>query len=133
MSHIEVNKTKLKNVNEDLLQQALLLVAKKHGGKVSQSIKDYYGGTIAKWEEQKIIGAISTPGVKRGLGLIIKEGQLQLVGDDFDCQVAFDELKKEIEGTYKKLAQVKALLSLGYKVNMETLPDGTLLIKGEKA
>src|SRR3989338_6820155 len=118
MSHIATYAASLGQVNHDLLKQALEIVAKKLGGKVTSSIEDYYGKTLTEWNGSPIIAGIQTPSVNRGIGVTMKNGTVQFVGDSYGCESKFRELRSEIEVTYKKLALAKALKECGYEVDV---------------
>jgi len=126
MSHIATYAASLGQVNENLLKQALEIVAKKFGGQVVDSIKDYYGKNLTSWDGSPITAGIQTPSVKRGIGITMKNGILQFVGDNYGCENKFSELRKEIELTYKKLALAKALKESGYEIEVAANAAGTI-------
>jgi hypothetical protein len=131
MSHIEVNKTSLENVDVGLFKIALDLVAEEFQGSASDTIKDYYGRDIRDSEGETLIGAVKTANVNRGIGAMIKDGKLQFIGDKWGYEKAYSQLQKLIETTYTKLAVIKAFKNMGYNAELETLSDGSVLIKGE--
>ena len=117
----------LGQVDQDLFQQALKIVAEKFGGTVEKSIKDYYGKELTEWEGAPIIGAIKTPAVKRGLGFIMKNGKLQCVGDSYGCESQYKALQKEVERTYRALALARALTETSWEISdIETQSTGTI-------
>ena len=127
MSHIETNKSKLTSINKELLMKALEIVAKKLGGRVSPTVTDYNSRELSHWEGDKIIASVKTDAVKRGVGLIVKNGVVKFVGDDYGVQKAYGELKNEIESTYKKLALILALSEEGFDTQVADINIGTLI------
>lgn len=127
MSHVSTNTSTLNAVNNELLKTTLNLVAKKHGGKVSRTISDFYGKELDEWNGSKMLGAVKTSTVKRGVGLIMKNGQLHFVGDSYGAESHFAQLRQDIESTYTKLALIAALSQEGFEVNIETVDLGTLI------
>ena len=126
MSHIATYTASLGQVNQDLLKQALEIVAQKLGGQVTDSIQDYYGKNIRDWDGSAILHGIKTPNVKRGIGVSMKNGILQFVGDGYGYESKFRELRSEIELTYKKLALAKALKESGYDFEVAANAVGTI-------
>lgn len=126
MSHIATYAASLGQVNENLLKQALEIVAQKFGGKVTTSVQDYYGQNLTQWNGSPVLAGIQTPSVKRGIGITMKNGTLQFVGDSYGCESKFSELRAEIELTYKKLALAKALRESGYEIEVAANVAGTI-------
>jgi hypothetical protein len=130
MSHIEVNRTSLENVDIDLFKLTLDLVAEECHGSSSDTIKDFYGHDVHQSEGETLVGAVKTTDVERGIGAIIKDGKLQFIGDKWGYERAYSQLQKSIENTYTKLAIVKAFKSMGYDTVLQSLDDGSILIRG---
>ena len=131
MSHIETNKSKLSSINKELLMKTLEIVAKKLGGRVSPTVTDYNGRELSHWNGEKIIASLKTPSVQRGVGLIVKNGIVTFVGDDYGVQKAYGELKNEIELTYRKLGLILALNEEGFDTQVTDINSRTLIM-GEK-
>lgn len=126
MSHIATYAASLGQVNESLLKQALGIVAQKFGGIITTFVQDYYGKNLTQWDSSSVIAGIQTPSVKRGIGITMKNGTLQFVGDSYGCENKFRELRSEIELTYKKLALAKALKESGYEVEVAANAAGII-------
>lgn len=132
MSHIATYGTSLCQVNSELINQTLEIVAEQLGGEKTNSITDYYGKELTEWNGARIINGIKTRAAKRGVGITIKNGVLQFVGDDYGCTKGFAELKEEIELTYKKLALARALQELDYEIDIESHAIGTIFHGSKK-
>ena len=126
MSHVATYAASLGQANQDLLKQVLEIVAQKLGGKVTNSIQDYYGKNLTEWDGSQVIAGIQTPSVNRGIGITMKNGTMQFVGDSYGCESKFRELRTEIELTYKKLALAKALKESGYEIEIAANAAGTI-------
>lgn len=127
MSHNSTNSSQLTVINRDLLKKCLELIAKRFGGKVSATFSDYYGKEVSSWMGEKIVGAIKTPSVPRGIGMIIRNGRLEFVGDNYGVVKAYIALIAEIESIYRKLGLILALSQEGYEVDIQEIAIGTLI------
>lgn len=124
------------SVNETLFKKCLEMLAKNVGGQVSTTFSDYYGKEMSSWNGNKIIAAIKTPQVPRGIGMIVRDGKLEFVGDNYGVTTAYSKLKFQIESiyetTYRQLGLIQSLSEMGYEVDVQKLSLGHL-IKGIKS
>lgn len=136
MSHNEVNKSRLTSVNETLLKKCLEILAQKLKGKIAPTFSDYSGNEISEWMGDKIIAAIKTSEVPRGIGIILKGGKLQFIGDGYGVSSAYNKLKFQIESTYestyRQLGAIFVLSEMGYMVETPQRIGSKTLIKAEK-
>jgi len=117
MSHVAQYQCSLTKVDLVILKKVLDFLAKKLNGKVVDKIKDYYGNEVKEWEGKKLIGAITTPNVPKGIGIIANDDNtISFVGDSYRCSQDFNELRKNIEFTYKQMALVIKMVEKGARV-----------------
>ena len=111
MSHIARCKIQLKNVNRELLKQVINFLAAKHRGSTVTAVQDFYG------TKTNVNIGFKTQEFQRGIGIIFnKDGTVEFVFDDFNCEQAVQRLKDEITQTYTAEAVVTALNAMGYTV-----------------
>lgn len=118
MSHIAVYRTTLGDVNIDILNKALeVLTLEEDNLEIRDYIEDYYGGKHTTWEGNKIIGAIFSRELQKGVGVSIdKQGHLIFVSHDRGQ--ALEKVKTGIEQTYKLIVLITALQKMGYEISM---------------
>ena len=119
MSHIAVYKTTLGEVNIDILKKALEILALKETDlEIRNYIEDYYGKKHSSWEGNKIIGAIFSRQLQKGVGVSVnKQGHLVLVSHELGS--AFEKIKAGIEHVYKVVALVIVLQNMGYEIQTD--------------
>ena len=112
MSHIRKCQVDVKNVNKSLLEEAVKRVKTFLSRELGREIKmvdvvrDYYGRT------QKVdIGLNIGVG---GYGIVVKDGKIEVVGDDWNQSFKLVDFKNMVVREYKSVALLKALESLGY-------------------
>ena len=126
MSHIARCKTLLRNVNQDMLKQTINVLAAKHHGSTITAVQDYYG------TKTDVNIGLKTPGFNRGIGIVFnKDGTVEFVFDDFNCEQAVQHLKDEITQMYTAEAVAAALNALGYKVEATEI-NKQIIINGVK-
>ena len=85
MSHIVEAKTTIKMPNLALLQRAVTIVAKLHaGGRISNTYHDF---SLVPWSSDGH-RPVHRP-MHRGIGLDIKDGYLNIVGDPWGVEGPF--------------------------------------------
>jgi len=92
MSHLTVYSTELTGLSKQLLSQALRDLAKEIGATVTSQIVDYYGDrkTVDVALHMKTLTGYSD---NRGIGFNIKNGTLEIVGDNWGFEKEFDRMK----------------------------------------
>lgn len=114
MSHISLIKIALKNPNMHLLKYAVEALAKELGGEVVTQIRDYYGNRT------KVELGIKSRLYSRGVGIVVKKGQVKLKGDFWGYNYGkAEQLQKALTKNYTAVATVSSLRNLGYKVQTQ--------------
>lgn len=110
MSHIVEAKTAIQHPNQQLLQQAVSLVARQHQGTVEAWYQDYYG------EQHEVPLAIVAPRLRRGIGITVnaKTGELTFIGDSWGVEQLYQQVQQEVVQMYVSLATMQALQAMGY-------------------
>lgn len=130
MSQMNLMKSKINSkINQNILNQALKIIAKKENGQIINSVDDYYG------KATNVTTGVKTPAVKRGIGVNFDgDGKIQFIGDDYSCQNAYQKLKNEVESTYKELESnyilqtfINALRQEGVNINEITNTDNGII------
>jgi len=119
MSHIAVYRTTLGDVNIDILKKALEVLALEETDlEIRYYIEDWYGKKHTSWEGDKIIGAIFSKELQKGVGVSVdKQGHLIFVSHDRGP--ALEKVKAKAEQTYKVVTLVIALQNMGYEVQAD--------------
>ncbi|MBI2449956.1 MAG: hypothetical protein HYV47_00295 [Candidatus Nealsonbacteria bacterium] len=119
MSHIAVYKTTLGEVNTDILKKTLEILALEETGiEIRDYIEDYYGKKHSSWEGNKIIGAIFSRQLQKGVGVSVdKQGHLVFISHELGP--AFEKIKARIEHIYKVVALAIALQNMGYEIQAD--------------
>lgn len=116
MSSIIVARTSLGNVNIDILKKVLEVLGLE-GLEIRDHIKDYYHASHTSWGGNKIIGAIFTKDLARGVGVSVdKQGHLIFVSHESGA--AFEEIKSKVEKTYKLIEFITEIQQMGYGVSI---------------
>lgn len=96
MSHLTVYKTKLKNLNKQLLQNALQSLAGKIGANVTNFVNDYYGS------KTHVDVALNVKSLPRGIGFSVdNQGNLLVKGDAYDYEPEFNRVSTLAENYVK--------------------------------
>lgn len=156
MSHIEEGKTSLvfnelppllRQKNEEaiaqhrcikLLQQAVLLVAKRYDGEVQPYYVTYYGEKLSANTGLALhipvrAGKPAGEALPRGIGLVIDEetGRLTFRGDPWDVDERFyQHIQHAIVQEYAALAHATALRQMNYQVSMQRVEDQIMITGG---
>lgn len=156
MSHIAQYQSQLSGVNEEILKMAAKFVAKKMGGKLSDTIDGYdEGKNQYSHNGHRFISTIRTSKLPQGFGITIEHGKLTYFSDQIchaeretnlvrnarfhelanEGKAEFKEITSQVERTYRILAVTRALNNLGYQVaDAKSVNGGTVLTgKKEKA
>ena len=117
MSHIAVYRTTLGDVNIDILKKALEVLALEETNlEIRDYVEDWYGKKHTSWGGNKIIGAIFSKELQKGVGVSIdKQGHLIFVSHDRGP--ALERVKTGIEQTYKLIVLITALQKMGYEIS----------------
>ena len=120
MSHYSIMKIKLKNVNEELLIEAVKELAKEINAQIVDQIHDYYGRVRTDF-----LIALKNSGFYRGVGIRINQetGEVELVGDFYGYRVHPKALEKLIAQYYTAAAVAYAARSLGMQVSGQKVED----------
>ena len=116
---------KIKQPNKSILEGAMKILAEQLGGQVVATIKGYYGGTV------DVDFGVIAPGV-RGFGVKIKDGALEVIGDDWGQNIRLEKFRNSLNQAYKQCAIIFALRRMGYSTQVKELQEG-LAILGVKA
>ena len=110
MSHIVEAETAIQHPNQQMLQQAVTLVAASHQGTVEAWYQDYYGA------QHEVPLAIVTPRLRRGIGITVntKTGELTFIGDSWGVEQLYQQVQQEVMQMYVSLATMQALQAMGY-------------------
>lgn len=110
MSHIVEAKTAIQHPNQQLLQQAVSLVAEQHKGRIEACYQDYYG------DRHEVPLAIVAPRLRRGIGITVnaKTGELTFIGDSWGVEQLYQQVQQEVVQMYVSLATMQALQAMGY-------------------
>lgn len=133
MSHIAVYKTTLGDINTDILNKALeVLSLEENDLEIRNYIEDYYGNKHSVWQDNKIIGAIFSRELRKGVGVSIDK-QGHLIFASHDRGPALEKVKAGVEQTYKLIALINALQEMGYEVSMLNETKNAKVLEGELA
>jgi hypothetical protein len=110
MSHVASISTKIKTVNETLLQESLELMHRAEPGlNFTKSFKNWQRNDVA------CDVAIYSPNLTRGLGMKYKgDGALSFIGDDYENPAEYSRLQKLLLDTYTTLGVQRSLVQLGH-------------------
>ena len=104
------------NPSFQILKRALEMIAQKHGGTLVDQVIDFSG------QRTKCDLAVSTPEFSRGVGIRVDRntGSVTFLYDQYGGyeQVARN-ITEEITQNYVAIALIRAMKSLGYKVEEE--------------
>lgn len=97
-------KSKINNVNREILGAAIKALAKQFGYEIRDYVDTYHNSGIRTWEGNKVEFGLFSDKVHRGIGVIINEkGEVEFVGDPHNCRSDFNKMKKQIEAVYSDL------------------------------
>lgn len=125
MSHFSLLKVKIKNPNIQLLKKAVEQVAKELNATIVNQITDYYGRV-----RNDIIIGIKNDVFHRGIGIIVENNEVKLIGDFWGVGKAkVEEIEQLLTQSYTALAVQSSLQALGYQVTTQKIQD-KIIIKG---
>jgi hypothetical protein len=124
MSHIRKLAIAIKKLNKSIAKKALELLARKYKLKLTNEIKDYYG------RSHYVDLGLSGSG-NRGYGIIEREGNFEIVGDDYAQSLTLDQFRLEFERAYIMTAYREALAIMGYSAQVQER-DNAIVIRGIK-
>lgn len=112
-------KTRLKNVNKELLRQAVLALANELGAEVVDEIVDYYG------HRYKVFIGIRSAEIPRGIGFDIdSKGNVQLKGDFYGVsRLTEEKIERGLVRHYIAIATATALRNMGYQVSTRSIKE----------
>ncbi len=112
MSHLTVCKVSIRNPDVSLLKQVFKVLAMEYKVPLSTFVRDYYGR-----DRQVIIGLdIIGKGRAKGIGAIIENNELVIIGDEWALGKLFEEIKSKIVQYYVALAVSRIAKTLGFQI-----------------
>jgi len=127
MSHISLIKVKIVDPNIDLLRQAVKNLAEEIGAEICGRIVDFYGRSISM---RNIVLSIRNKTFHRGVGITVKDGEVNLKGDFFDVPTGeIRKLKLGLVKHYTALATASTLRSMGYQQIQSSKVKDAIYIK----
>jgi hypothetical protein len=119
MSHFSLIKISIKNPIQSLLKKAVEEVARELNAEIVHQIHDYYGRA-----RTDIVIGLKNNVFHRGVGLIVTQDGVQLVGDFYNIpSMEVERLKRMIVQSYTALAISDCLALLGYSVSAQKVQD----------
>lgn len=120
MSRQAVIKTDIEVKNMDILKEAIQLAVEELGGVLASTVRYYAGEAIG----------ININGVS--MGVIVQDGKLQFVGDDYHLSMdAAKKLMKLIKQKYSARALQKVLIKFGFTTQVQQ--SESIIVRGVKA
>lgn len=113
--------TSIKNPSAEVMQQAINAIVKLHEGQLISEVRKYGGETIP------VDLGFTIPGIERGIGIKVENGELVFVCDPFAKEEMYDNARAELIKLYKTIAVQKALQNLGYNVNIQQVKDNIII------
>lgn len=124
MSHLTICKISIKNPDVMLLRQVFEVLAKEYNTNISNIVRDYFG------RERKVLFALDlrAKGQARGIGVVIEDGELVVVGDDWAFGALFEEVRSKIVQYYTALAVSRIANMLGFQIaNVQQTPEAIVI------
>jgi hypothetical protein len=119
MSHFSLIKVSIKNPILSLLKRTIEEVARELNAEIVHQIHDYYGRA-----RTDIVVGLKNNVFRRGVGLIVTQDGVQLVGDFYNIPASqLERLKRMIVQAYTALAISDCLALLGYSVSAQKVQD----------
>lgn len=118
----------IKSANEALVKATMEALAKFLNGQVVTQVQDASG----RWA--KVVAGVMAPGLGgiRGFGVTVTDGQVAVVGDDWQQPMKIESFKKLFENFYTSVAVQRALNTMGYQTNANVMPNKNIIIRGVK-
>lgn len=117
---LRVKSSNIQVTNIEMLNDALKLAAAWIGGEVESEVKDHRGYSRSNRDGMKILGSLSSPIFKPGVGVALNSKNiLQFVGDSDYDKNGFEKVVAEITKAYNTLLVIQAAKENGCEVGME--------------
>ena len=110
MSHIRTCTVQIQNPSTDIINEALQHLARLNGMTVSSEITNYFGTTRISG----IVNGIKGGKLRTGYGIIIKDGAIDVVGDDMQA-ISPNEMSKMVNQAYKAVVYSRAMSRNGFR------------------
>jgi hypothetical protein len=118
MSHFSIVKINIRNPDVQLLKQVVEEIARDLGAEVVNTIRDYYGNAL------NVTIGIRNDVFRRGIGVVVERGELQIVGDFYGIPPSeIEKFKQLLTQYYTTYALTTALTQLGYSVQTQKVDD----------
>ena len=121
MSHLRRCTVKISQPHRAVLEGAMEILAQQLDGSVQTSIKDYYGRNVP------VDFGFVAPGV-RGFGVNVKDGGLEVLGDDYGQRIRLDGFQGMLSKAYKQYAILLALKKMGYNTQIHEIDQGLAIL-----
>ena len=104
----------IKDANPELLKKAVQQIATDMKLETTNKVTLYNGS-----RPESVLTGIQGKGCPNGLGVRIKGGKIEVVGDDYNSDVAtLDEFQKRVGNAYKAVTYQTQLHSMGYQTQI---------------
>jgi len=119
MSHLTVCKTKITNANPEIVKLAMQALAQMHNAELLENAKviDAYVRFIADYVLKLPNG--------RHIGVRVKQGKLEIVGDMYGWEHQYKQLSNQIQQMYTFYAVTTTMMRMGYRIqNVQQMENG---------
>lgn len=123
MSHTAKLKCMLKGVNAATLKKAMESLVKQLGGELVGKIEQYSGNDLNVgfgWRHKSLN--------KRGYGVNLKNGSVEVVGDDFSQSFKLADFRKAVTKEYNATAFANVLRKKGFAVSASRNKDRNSIV-----
>ena len=104
----------IKNANPELLKRAVEQIAKDMKLQTTTRVTLYNGS-----QPQSVLTGIQGEGCENGLGVRIKNGQIEVVGDDYNSDVIkMEQFQQRVTQSYKAVSYQAQLVKQGYSTTV---------------
>jgi uncharacterized protein YukJ len=118
MSHFSIVKINIRNPDAQLLKRVVEEIAKEQNAEIVYTIRDFYGNTL------NVTIGIRNNIFRRGIGVVIERGELQIVGDFHGVPPSeIEKFKQLLTQYYTTYALTSSLVQLGYNVQTQRVDD----------
>ena len=129
MSHISTAKLALKGVKESIAVRAFENIAHQYGYSYTRN------GTVTAMDRAKVKAdnIFQGNGLEKydGIGVNIKQGEFEMVGEFYGRQSHVNNLKQYIAQGYTAEAYRESMLEMGMEVNISYNQAGEIVLEGE--
>lgn len=123
MSHFSVSKIKVRNPNTDLLKQVAHQLVTEMNGQLVSEIRSMEGN-----KETNFLTAFKTASLPYGVGVRVKNGEVELVGDFWGKSQEKKRLEAELTKNYTASAISLTLRNMGYQVHAQRAKQKVVLV-----